>query len=70
MSGADGLAPGTGRDMWRWRNHPGRTDGIVIKAPTSFVVVIMIGLSFITGLTGGLKIGEVLRLVVKGMADM
>jgi H+/gluconate symporter-like permease len=43
--------------------------GIVIKAPTSFVVVIMLGLSLITGLTGGLKIGEVLRLVVKGMAD-
>jgi hypothetical protein len=42
--------------------------GIIVKAPTSFVVVIMLGLSFITGLTGGLKADEILKLVVKGMA--
>jgi H+/gluconate symporter-like permease len=43
--------------------------GVVIKAPTTFVIVIMLGLSFITGFAGGLKPGEILRLVVKGMAD-
>jgi len=42
--------------------------GVAIKAPTSFVVVIMLGLSLITGLAGGLRPGEVLGLVVKGMA--
>ncbi|MDD2336776.1 MAG: permease [Geobacteraceae bacterium] len=42
--------------------------GIIVKAPTSFVVVIMLGLSFITGLAGGLKADEILKLVVKGMA--
>lgn len=42
--------------------------GIIVKAPTSFVVVIMLGLSFITGLTGGLKADEILKLIVKGMA--
>jgi len=43
--------------------------GIIVKAPTSFVVVIMLGLSFITGLVGGLKIDKILKLVVRGMAD-
>jgi H+/gluconate symporter-like permease len=42
--------------------------GMIVKAPTSFVVVIMLGLSFITGFTGGLKIDEILKLVVRGMA--
>ncbi|HTG82938.1 MAG TPA: permease [Geobacteraceae bacterium] len=42
--------------------------GIVVKAPTSFVVVIMLGLSFITGFAGGLRANEILALVVKGMA--
>lgn len=42
--------------------------GIIVKAPTSFVVVIMLGLSFITGLVGGLKVDKILKLVVKGMA--
>jgi H+/gluconate symporter-like permease len=42
--------------------------GIAASAPTSFVVVIMLGLSLITGLVGGLTFTEVLRLVVKGMA--
>lgn len=42
--------------------------GIIVKAPTSFVVVIMLGLSLITGLVGGLKIDKILKHVVKGMA--
>ena len=42
--------------------------GIAYHAPTSFVIVIMLGLSLITGLTGGLSFEEVLQLVIKGMA--
>ncbi|GFO60296.1 permease [Geomonas silvestris] len=42
--------------------------GIAFHAPTSFVIVIMLGLSFITGLTGGLTLDEILRLIVQGMA--
>jgi H+/gluconate symporter-like permease len=42
--------------------------GIIIKAPTSFVLVIMLGLSMITGFTGGLKLDEILKLVVRGMS--
>jgi H+/gluconate symporter-like permease len=42
--------------------------GIIVKAPTSFVIVIMLGLSLVTGLTGGLKFDEILKLVVRGMA--
>jgi H+/gluconate symporter-like permease len=42
--------------------------GIAGHAPTSFVIVIMLGLSVITGLVGGLSFDEVLRLIVKGMA--
>ena len=42
--------------------------GIITKAPTSFVVVIMLGLSLVTGFTGGLKLDEILKLVVRGMA--
>ncbi|MRR34071.1 permease [bacterium] len=42
--------------------------GIAVKAPTSFVVVIMLGLSLITGLSGGLKFDGILKLVVKGMS--
>ena len=42
--------------------------GIAIKAPTSFVIVIMLGLSLITGLVGGLKFDEILGHVAKGMA--
>jgi uncharacterized ion transporter superfamily protein YfcC len=42
--------------------------GIVAKAPTSFVIVIMLGLSLVTGLVGGLTLEGVLRHVVKGMA--
>lgn len=42
--------------------------GIFAKAPTSFVVVIMLGLSFITGFTGGLKFEQILRHIIHGMA--
>jgi H+/gluconate symporter-like permease len=42
--------------------------GIAVKAPTSFVIVIMLGLSLITGFVGGLKLDEILKLVIKGMA--
>jgi hypothetical protein len=42
--------------------------GIVVKAPTSFVIVIMLGLAVITGLVGGLTLEEILRQIVKGMA--
>ncbi len=42
--------------------------GISVKAPTSFVIVIMLGLSVITGLTGGIKFEEILTLIIKGMA--
>jgi len=42
--------------------------GIAVKAPTSFVIVIMLGLSTITGFVGGLKFDEILKLVIKGMA--
>ncbi len=42
--------------------------GIVCGAPTSFVVVIMLGLALITGFAGGLGLDGILKLVVKGMA--
>jgi len=42
--------------------------GIAVKAPTSFVIVIMLGLSLITGFAGGLKLDAILKLVIKGMA--
>jgi hypothetical protein len=42
--------------------------GIIVKAPTSFVIVIMLGLSLLTGLVGGLKLDAILKLVIKGMA--
>ncbi len=42
--------------------------GIAVKAPTSFVIVIMLGLSVITGLTGGVKFNDILTLLIKGMA--
>jgi H+/gluconate symporter-like permease len=42
--------------------------GIFAHAPTSFVIVIMLGLSFITGIAAGLKFDAILRLIVKGMA--
>jgi H+/gluconate symporter-like permease len=42
--------------------------GIASHAPTSFVIVIMLGLSLVTGLVGGLSFDEVLRFIIKGMA--
>lgn len=42
--------------------------GIVAKAPTSFVVIIMLGLSFVTGITGGLKFNQILSHIIQGMA--
>jgi H+/gluconate symporter-like permease len=42
--------------------------GIVVKAPTSYVVVIMLGLSFVTGFVGGLRLDAILGLIVRGMA--
>ena len=42
--------------------------GISVKAPTSFVVVIMLGLSLVTGFVGGLRLDAILGLVVRGMA--
>jgi H+/gluconate symporter-like permease len=42
--------------------------GIIVKAPTSFVVVIMLGLSIITGLAGGLRFDGILKFVVRGMS--
>lgn len=42
--------------------------GIAVTAPTSFVVVIMLGLALITGFSGGLTFEEILRHVVHGMA--
>ena len=42
--------------------------GIVAKAPTSFVVVIMLGLSLITGFVGGLRFEAILKHIIHGMA--
>jgi len=42
--------------------------GMAVKAPTSFVIVIMLGLSLVTGFAGGLKLDEILAQVIKGMA--
>ena len=42
--------------------------GVIMQAATSFVIVVTIGLAFITGLVGGLKFDTLLKLVVKGMA--
>lgn len=42
--------------------------GITVKAPTSFVIVIMLGLSLVTGFAGGLKLDGILKHVIRGMA--
>ena len=42
--------------------------GIFIKAATSYVIVVMLGLALITGMVGGLKFGHTLKTVTKGMA--
>jgi uncharacterized ion transporter superfamily protein YfcC len=42
--------------------------GIVAHAATSFIIVIMLGLSLVVGLMGGLTINQIFKLVIKGMA--
>lgn len=42
--------------------------GIITHAPTSFVIVIMLGLALITGLVAGLRPEGILKLMVRGMA--
>ncbi len=42
--------------------------GIYIKAATSYVIVIMLGLALITGLVGGLQFSHTLKTIIKGMA--
>jgi H+/gluconate symporter-like permease len=42
--------------------------GIMIKAGTSYVIVVMLGLALITGLVGGVSFNHILQLIVKGMA--
>ncbi|HTP64460.1 MAG TPA: permease [Geobacteraceae bacterium] len=42
--------------------------GIFSGAPTSYVIVVMLGLALVTGCAGGLWPAAIFRLVVKGMA--
>ena len=42
--------------------------GIIAKAATSYVIIVMLGLAVMTGLMGGLKFDYTLKLIVKGMA--
>ena len=42
--------------------------GIMMKAGTSYVIVVMLGLSLLTGLLGGLSLDRIFKLIVKGMA--
>ena len=42
--------------------------GIRMKAATSYVIIVMLGLAVTTGLVGGLRFDHVLKLIVKGMA--
>jgi predicted histidine transporter YuiF (NhaC family) len=42
--------------------------GIIAKATTSYVIIVMLGLAVMTGFVGGLKFDHILRLVIKGMA--
>lgn len=42
--------------------------GIIVKAGTSYVIVVMLGLSLIVGLVGGLSVDRIFKLIVKGMA--
>ncbi len=42
--------------------------GIMIKAKTPYVITVMLGLSFVVGLVGGLKFDQVCKAIVKGMA--
>jgi H+/gluconate symporter-like permease len=42
--------------------------GIIAKAGTSYVIVVMLGLSLLVGVAGGLSFDRVFKLIVKGMA--
>ena len=42
--------------------------GIIAKAATSYVIIVMLGLAVMTGLVGGLKFDDILKLIIKGMA--
>ncbi|MDR3671236.1 MAG: Na+/H+ antiporter NhaC family protein [Holophaga sp.] len=42
--------------------------GLLTKASTSYVIVIMLGLSVVIGLIGGLNLNQVFKFVIKGMA--
>lgn len=42
--------------------------GIWVKAATPFVITVMLGLSFVVGMVGGMKFEAVCKAVVKGMA--
>ena len=42
--------------------------GIVVKAGTNFVIVVMLILALATGYAGGLKTDKIFKLIVKGMA--
>lgn len=42
--------------------------GVLVKAATSYVIVVMLGLALVTGFVGGLKFDQILKLIVKGMA--
>ena len=42
--------------------------GIRMKAATSYVIIVMLGLAVTTGLVGGLRFDHVLKLIVKGMS--
>ena len=42
--------------------------GIYVKAATPFVITVMLGLSFVVGMVGGMKFDGVCKSIVKGMA--
>jgi uncharacterized ion transporter superfamily protein YfcC len=42
--------------------------GVITKASTSYVIVIMLGMALVIGLIGGLGLNQVFKLIVKGMA--
>jgi len=42
--------------------------GIYMKAATPFVITVMLGLSFVVGMVGGMKFENVCKSIVKGMA--
>ena len=42
--------------------------GIYVKAATPFVITVMLGLSFVVGMVGGMKFEGVCKSIVKGMA--